>query len=96
LLLQLTTLVFFRNKLKGTPVAKASQLTSNKNHPHGHQVVPQSASKQSANNTVDLLTPPALLPAPIIDMLDDDDASIALMKSLTLEEKVETTVGRLE
>jgi hypothetical protein len=62
---------FFRNKLTGTPVQRASNLTNNKKRPP--VMVPTSA-KQSARNTVDLLLPLAHA-APTIDILDNYDAS---------------------
>ena len=74
---------FYCNKLKGTPVERAAQL-SNKKRPPVHQVLPL-PTKQSARNTVDLMSP--VLPAPTIDIMDDD-TSIASMESLSLEEKV--------
>jgi hypothetical protein len=73
---------FYRNKLKGTPVERASQLMNNK------KILPVSvptSTKQSARNTFSLLSP--LVPAPTIDILDDGDTSIALMEPLSLEER---------
>ncbi len=71
---------FYRNKLTGTAVSRASKMTNNKKSPP--LMVPTS-TKQSARNTVNLLSP--FVPAPTIDILDDGDPSIALTESSSLD-----------
>ena len=72
---------FFRNKLTGTPVERASNLTNCKK---SRYIPLPTSTTQSVRNTVDLLSP--LARAPTIDILDNDDASIASMESLSIED----------